>query len=247
MSKKGDHAPFPTIGLSELEIIREKTHAITGGRLIVARLASEWVRAQGQNLRAEFMTSWVPAWRKNIPVPHAYTTQRFAIRRFDVLKKSPPPVSGDMIRDWQAKNVYDWEDSHSLALSNAVDEKSIERITQGISRRFGIAAPDCKFRPEHFKGDAKGVYRGLLTDGSKMKSPEMEVYIPASHVVIHEMVHHIDTQVNKNRWLNHGPSFARTLITVLRDVVDEEMMEETAEDRSITVAHEHVLPIANYL
>lgn len=171
-------------------------HPISGARLC---LLKDPESAESES----YFIGWAGAWQKNLKTAFfdAVHGRGQAKAAFDIAKKSSPPTSKNIMRDWQCSRLYQWEYKMLLDRVNLPDKPELKNIGKEIIEDYDldIKKLTVNFHPREYSWYDSNTHR---------------IYVehPQRYIFLHELAHAIDDQVNLNKWNDHGPSFVRTAL-----------------------------------
>ena len=216
----------------DLEILRTHGHEISGARLILARNKNSEIHP--------FITAWVAPWQKTIRDFIRHDSEAGAVANFEAKRESDPPVTTDLKRDWQKSAVYGWEEATIRRHDSELSPDHLNNVVARVAKEFNLTSvPTISAQKKRLQ---------FLADYNNEKN---HIRIHNGHrqwrlsYVLHEMAHAIDARNNGNIWSDHGPSFMRTLLTVVERYKfwhGAEELEQPANAAKLMIAPAEALP-----
>lgn len=180
--------------------LAQDTHPLSGARLVVARIERKPYPVQGR-----FVTGWIPADSETIWFYKNFETENKARKAFKDAQQDGPPLHRDFRQDPQVNDVYAWQD-HFQYYSPQLTQPEMEKVCGKLAAIFNMEAPRVIYKPQ----PKKTVHAEAILDRN-----EIRMYRPYLSMLVHEMAHLINDQVNRDKWSWHGPGFMRTYLSVL--------------------------------
>lgn len=215
----------------DLDVVAEHHHEVSGARLILAHERD----ATGET----FVTAWVAPWQRTIRDYVRHGSEAGAQADFQRKKGNEPPVTSALRRDWQVSAFYNWENITICRHDSYLTPEHMQKVAKHVAQDFNLeAVPVISAR--------KNRLRSSLADYSEDRDEiRVRQRMWRLSYVLHELAHAIDVKVNGNKWSDHGPSYARTLLTVVEKYKywhDAENLEKSAADAGISIAPADSLP-----
>jgi hypothetical protein len=228
MATRGKFASRPRIGI-DATVMQSREHAMTGSRLVLARIVEP--RSIG------WTACWIAPWQRTLPRTARSMSERAAREAFEKLAASPPPVAPHLRQDWQREKFYQWE-SHFLKGSATLDLAQMKRVVRRISKDFNMVAPSIHLSKAKPGSNTLGYYVA--------ESHHVEMHVRSLHYVLHELAHAVDSKVNGNNLADHGPSFVRTMMTIIAHYTfqSQREMDKKAKEIGLFVAPKDAVPAA---
>jgi hypothetical protein len=228
MAARGRFASKPAIG-RDATVIQARDHAMTGSRLVLVRVVEP--KSIG------WTACWMAPWQRTLPRDARRMTEPAARKAYDSMAAKPPPAAAHLRQDWQRDRLYQWE-SHFLKGSATLDLTQMKRVVRRISDDFNMAAPTVQFSKAK-PGDETLAY--YLSDRH-----HIEMHVRSLHYLLHELAHAVDSKVNGNILADHGPSYVRTLMTMIGHYTFQSQrdMDKKAQEIGLHVAPKDAVPAA---
>jgi hypothetical protein len=222
----------------DLEFHETHRHEISGARLYLTQTKAPFTDESGRHYNRCYVVFWAAPWQKNMKDYEIFSTKKAAKKEFNYEKRKGPPLTPSLQRDFQVSKVYRWEgdtlDKNSMNLS----PEQMQRVVKKISEDFNMVAPKIKYKTPKSSQQNPASYYYTHLNKILMRHKKLSY-------VIHEVAHAVDHQVNGNKWVDHGPSFVRTLIRLAEKYQYwhcPEELEKSAKKAGILVAPEDSLP-----
>lgn len=219
----------------DLNILYQYDHAVSGAKLIMAETKA--VYGAGKDKSPRYILAWVGAEAEDIEIYRYFKDKKKAFNQYSQSTSKPPPTREDILHDWQQQRVYDWEEEQFGKLLSQITPEMMQRAADRITEDFNIESMDVSYKKAH--GNSHYEWNFYVPDSHsiEMESNHLET-------TLHEIAHAIDGKANHNKWADHGPSFVRTLITLLDNYLfmDAEKLAQSAKEAGIMVADRKDLP-----
>jgi len=219
----------------DLNILYQYDHAVSGAKLIMAETKA--VYGAGEDKSPRYILAWVGAEAEDVEIYRYFKDKKKAFSQYSLSTAKQPPVREDINHDWQQQRVYDWEEEQFGEIASRMDPETMQRAANRIADEFNIEAMDISFKKAHGNSNFEMNYYYFGNHTVTLQSNDIET-------LLHEISHAIDHKANHNKWAHHGPSFVRTLITLLDKYLflDPDKLTKSAEEAGITVAERRDLP-----
>ncbi|QQG36473.1 MAG: hypothetical protein HYS17_01380 [Micavibrio aeruginosavorus] len=215
-------------------VYQQHLHPLSGASLILAR-----TDARPRPVQGRYIVGWLVAESDRLWHYRNFQTETEARQFFENHKKSGPPQNQHFKNDRQVAEVYSWE--HSFRLSTmALSVPQMESVVRKLSQIFNMEAPEVVFKPKKRKVYAE----------ADLENNKIIMYRPHLALLLHEMAHLVNDQVNKDKWAWHGPGFMRTYLGILSlfpILAKEGKLEELAREHGLSIAREQGVPASRLL
>lgn len=220
---------------ADTPVSEQHLHPLSGALLILTKIDKKPFPVQGR-----YAVGWLGEQQKKLWHYKNFQTEADARQFFEHHKKSGPPQNNYFKQDHQVNDVYGWEARFRLK-TMALSVPQMEFITGKLSQIFNMEAPTIAFKP----GKKKKVYAE-----ANLQANKIIMYRPQLALLLHEMAHLVNDQVNKDKWAWHGPGFVRTYLSILSlfpIIADADKLEEQAREDGLSIARESSVPASRKL
>lgn len=209
-------------------------HPLSGALLVMARTETKPRPVQGR-----YIVGWLGEGLDTLWHYKNFQTETEARQFFENHKRSGPPQTRHFKNDRQVGEVYDWE-HHFRLKTMALNLSQMESVVGKLSQIFNMEAPTVVFRPKKRKVYAE----------ADLEKNKIIMYRPNLALLLHEMAHLVNDQINKDKWAWHGPGFLRTYLGILSlfpVIATDRKLEELAQEHGLNIAKENSIPASRIL
>lgn len=219
----------------DLKILYEYTHPISAARLIMAETNAKYGNDKDKSPR--YILAWVGAEQDDVEIYRYFKDKKKAFNQYTATAQKPPPTREDILHDWQQQRVYDWEETQFGHMLSNLGAEQMQRAADKIAEDFNIDR--IKISQEKPHGNSHFTYNYYYPGDHSITLEDKHI-----ETLFHEVAHAIDGKANHNKWADHGPSFVRTLITVMDKYLffDPDKLEASAKEAGLHVAPRDALP-----
>lgn len=210
-------------------VLATHTHPLSGAQLMLARLDKKPYPVQGR-----YVTGWALPGEEILWYYRNFQTEQQARGFFKECRKSGPPARGDFLYDGQVNQIYEWQ-RHFQYGSQALSLTQMQTLTHKLSDIFNMNAPTVLYKPQAKK---------TIHAEAVLAENTIKMYRPHLSMLLHEMAHLVNDQINQDRWAWHGPGFMRTYLSLLSlfpQIAGPKNIEMLATDAGIAIAPAEVV------
>ncbi|MCM2344768.1 MAG: hypothetical protein NDJ24_09430 [Alphaproteobacteria bacterium] len=208
-------------------ISEQHLHPLSGAVLVLTKIDSKPRPVQGR-----YAVGWLGEGRQHLWYYKNFQTEADARQFFERHKKDGPPQNNYFKQDQQVNEVYGWE-HHFRLKTMALTIPQMEFVTGKLAQIFNMEAPVVTFKP----GKKKKTYAE-----ADLQNNKIIMYRPQLALLLHEMAHLVNDQVNQDKWAWHGPGFVRTYLSILSlfpIIAPAEKLEALARESGLSIAKEN--------
>lgn len=202
----------------------EYIHPYSGARLVFAKIDSKPRPIQGP-----YIVGWVAPGEEAVWFYRNFETQQASRAFFRQQKDMGPPDHNDFKNDGQVNNVYTFEKNIHQS-SKKLTVPQMKKIVSDLSVIFNMTAPDVIYRPKP---------KSKTYAEADFEKNEIKMHRSNLTILLHEFSHLANNQINKDKWIWHGPAFVRTYLSILS------LFPEIAANQDLEARAMKTLKIAN--